>query len=779
MATTDKRLNIAPKRIMGWQSFKDNMFDFLRDDIHNLMGKVYRTSGAFVAMDLAAGTGNDQFDIQASGGGTVPDGLLAIDGGGYLLAPKSVLPSIEDVPFENTVGNDYHVAMRMAEKPSGLYVNPRDGMPTFDTFEEIIGWSASPDSVVDNTGTLTFIVNSVTESGVSHVGRKVIVYKTTPGVDAQTEIVAIEECTTVWNGGNNEITTSSNFGQGATPSTTASDYLVILVGPRVSRTTNLKTLDPWMFLGVIAGNGPGSSPVAFDMAEQQLIDIPLSDLSDIIRYEGASGTDRAKIDVTVFSGDAATDQIRVTDLSNGTPIRFKVDGLGNVTVEGDLTVQGDTFQKDITQVDTHLAVFDNMNLGNEDTDDHLIKGNWIHKNAAETAVFFQVGSEGSIAGHIGVGMAPIASSVMAIGGLSTFYNTMTPNTDNTVDIGSPSLRWKEIFVADTLSLENDAILRFKSDFSDPDEKIWRFRAIESRFDLKVWNDVESTSATVLRINRTGAAADWMAIKGNISLGSILAPTEFVVEAHGHTGPASASYDLGSVTTAWNSVYAADLVLSGGASMVNLAVNGAGEGEGVSTDLIPQGNQTKSLGTPSWQWADLHVSRVVTSQLEIPGYGVKCNLIPSTPNDYNLGANDGYWSNVHGDDFYIGEIHPLSGDNVSLNAGLIPTFTDDVAIGDATHALADLYSMEVYTDGIVQFGTSGVQLTGHLYPLSNGGYDLGTVAKSFGRLVLDGLILDADDSIGTTAYTTITAVIETGALGALLHLAVSDSTRRAI
>ena len=332
MSSGDKKLNVVTKRILGWHSFKDNLLDYLDDLDRDLITQVFKTSGTFVALSLAA-SGTDEYAITGYGALGVVD---AIDGLGNMLDLYNKKTYNDNVPFENITGKDYHVAIRKASLPQGITVSQEDGQPNFDTYEEIVGWEADPDAVIDNLdGTITFQVDSVTESGVTNAGRTVAVYKKIPGLGALTESVALETLTVAWVSSENRITTAADFGQ-TTVSTTASDYRVVLMGPRTSRDTDLRPLSDWCFVGIVDGK-TGVPPDTFDTSDQELIDIPFSDWAHIVRYESVP-PDRLKIEVEALAGESGVDQIRINHL--GTGITFKVDEAGNITTSGTSTLNG-------------------------------------------------------------------------------------------------------------------------------------------------------------------------------------------------------------------------------------------------------------------------------------------------------------------------------------------------------------------------------------------------------------------------------------------------------
>lgn len=327
MATGDKRYNWILNRIIGYDNFEDNFFDFLRDDIHNFADIVFANTGTTQLISLAA-DGNDKFKL--TGYPAIPN-IGAIDGSGYFLRPASRVADIEGVQFENAIGITYYAAMANAEIPSGLEINPKDGNPNFDLWEEVIGWSGDPDSVVVSGGGLKFVIDGVTEASVSNAGRSAIVFKKIPGENSLVVGTAIETLAVTWDSSNNIITSVAQFGQ-TTPSTTASDYTVVVLGPRVSRNTDLRTLTDWVFLGTVIGVGAGSPPSVFDMSDQNVMSIGISDLSDVTRYDSGSGSPKLKIDVKSYAGELTnTPQIAVTPVGGGAYV-FEVNHNGDMVV---------------------------------------------------------------------------------------------------------------------------------------------------------------------------------------------------------------------------------------------------------------------------------------------------------------------------------------------------------------------------------------------------------------------------------------------------------------
>ena len=324
MGTTDQRLNVTRNRIIGKDDLGERGLDYLRGLVLEGIEKTFLKDVVFgdTALDLQA-DGNDKFKVVGT--------AIATDGIGHML---DVANSGFDlgIQFENESPVDYDVGLRFAEVPAGVQVNPRNGLPEYVAFEEQIGESADPDSVVDNgNSTITFVVDSVAEVLITNAGRKVRVFKKIPAKSATTEVIAVEEITVAFVGAvgfeKNQITTTGALGQ-ATISTVASDYTVVLMGPTVRRGPDLENASGIAFLGRVTGGGAGSPPSGFNTGGQDLFDFSFADLADFTRREPLS--DRLKIDVKSNGADVLTDQIRVQDPAAAAV--FRVDGEGSMFV---------------------------------------------------------------------------------------------------------------------------------------------------------------------------------------------------------------------------------------------------------------------------------------------------------------------------------------------------------------------------------------------------------------------------------------------------------------
>ncbi|PNX50395.1 MAG: hypothetical protein BV456_06860, partial [Thermoplasmata archaeon M8B2D] len=208
MPTGDKYLNITTKRVVGTDDFGTRFLEYLRSRIEEMNRQQYETAFFHPNGVSIVAAGNDKFDLEQD---TVDGNAIGSDGlGNFLDFENSTYQNIE---FENQSSIDYYVALKYCAIPSGIQINPRTGYPEWISYEDQIGEKADPDSATDNgNDTITFVIDSVTEASVDHSGRIATIWLKTPGVEATTETIAIENCTVVYSGGHNQITTSGSLG---------------------------------------------------------------------------------------------------------------------------------------------------------------------------------------------------------------------------------------------------------------------------------------------------------------------------------------------------------------------------------------------------------------------------------------------------------------------------------------------------------------------------------------------------------------------------------------
>jgi hypothetical protein len=267
MATGSSYAVFNSKALAGTNDFGVNLVNYVRTLSQEAVAARWNVDGVFSSKLTIAASGANKIQINGATKGT--------DGIGHILDITQLAD--RTAQFQNTNAILYYVGMFYAESPSDIRVNPRTGAPQYVAFQEYIGLSGSPDNAIDNgNGTISFDINGITEAGVSNAGRIVRVYKKIPASGALTKAIAVEDCT-VFFGAANRITTVGTLGQ-TTVSTTASDYVVVLLGVSVKRNTDLRSVQGCCFIGTVTGNG--GTPSVFSNVDQVLLQT-FSDASQI------------------------------------------------------------------------------------------------------------------------------------------------------------------------------------------------------------------------------------------------------------------------------------------------------------------------------------------------------------------------------------------------------------------------------------------------------------------------------------------------------------------
>ena len=546
MSTAAEYVNITRKRLLGTTDFDDNFLSHLRALVQETHERTFKSSCVYETAITLGDSGADKIAL----GGTAQ----ATDGDGHILDPWQDTDYNTGIQFENAAAVDYDVALHYCERPVGVQINPRTSGPEFISWAEAIGESGDPNAVVDLGSNIQFDIDNVCEAGVSHAGRKALVFMKVLPANAITYSVAVEECTVTWTGAVNRITTTAKLGQD-TISTTASDYTVILLGPTIRRLSSLFDADGYAYIGSVTGIGAGGTPTAFDITQQDVLEASLSDLSDFTRV---ASNGRVKIDVKAIAGESAEDQIRVTN-SAGT-VRFRVTEAGDVYIEGDLEVQGTTTQHDVVTVYSDATITDNLTAGDDDSDDsHLIKGEWRHTNTAGTANYFTVDGD---TGRIGIGKVYDTSGDWPL----DVQNNARFNSTLRISSSSPTLQWRE------------------TDIAVDAGGLWRLFYSGGEFYFQ-----ENTAVG----GDFSVANGWL--KSDRVSSSLL--------CYKHFSPTNDNtVDIGSATREWRNLY-----IDGTAYVDTLSLSTTA-GEGCATTFVPTTTASINLGGPSYRWGTLYATR---------------------------------------------------------------------------------------------------------------------------------------------------------------------------
>lgn len=408
MTTGALQTNLTDKRILGATDMRDGMFGYLSNDVRDLAKWTFRKGGVFDTSASLVSGGTDRVSVSPISSQTWTDGL------GRFMVLNALLG--QAIRFQNATGVIYQVALKWAQVPSGLQINPRTGKPEIMNLTDTIGESGAPAAVSTAGAGLKLVIDNLCETGVTHVGRTAVAWKVTPGAGALNESVAVETLTLQYDGVNNFVTTVAKFGETTAP-LTPSLYRVVVLGPSIKRNTSMLGVDGYAFVGTVTGAGAGVAPSTFSTTNQRVIDTSLAGLDDITR-NGTNGS--LKVSVRADVGDANENQLETRDTSN--VVRFSVNELGNTVVGGTFNSTGAaTFASSVTVVGA-TALNGNVNIGDADSDTHALKGSLTHLAASNTVTSLAVNGA---TGRVGIGQAAPGSGFLGITGAVAIVGATT------------------------------------------------------------------------------------------------------------------------------------------------------------------------------------------------------------------------------------------------------------------------------------------------------------------------------------------------------------------
>jgi len=276
-----------------------------------------------------------------------------------------------------------------------------------------------------------------------------------------------------------------------------------------------------------------------------------------------------------------------------------------------------------------------------------------------------------------VGIGPVQDVVITTG-------TMRPKTDNTVDLGTSTLEFKDLYI--------DGIAQVDT--------------------LQV--DESATIAANLTVTGNATISTNLTVNGNTTIGNAATDTITVTAdvASNLIPSADNTYDLGAATDEWRDLYidgtatidtlqvdesatiTANLTVNGNTTLGNAATDTVTITADVASNLIPSADDTHDLGSATDEWRNIYIdgtaqvdtlqvdeSATITANLTVNGNttlgnaatdtvtvtaDVASNLIPSADNTYDLGATGSEWK-----DLYItgtANIDSLVADTAAISAG---------------------------------------------------------------------------------------------------------------
>ena len=329
-------------------------------------------------------------------------------------------------------------------------------------------------------------------------------------------------------------------------------------------------------------------------------------------------------------------------------------------------------------------------------------------------------------------------------------SSITPNTDDTYDLGSSSKEWRNLYVDGTANIDT---LRVDSG-------------------SLTTADIDGGSIDGTTIGGSTPAAGTfttLVANGNVDLGDATSDT---ITATGRfdsalVPSADGTYDLGSSSLEWNDLYIdgtanIDTLSADSATLTTVDINGGSiDGAGIGANSASSGAFTTLSASGNVDLGDA-TSDTITATGRFDSV-----LVPSADDTYDLGESNLEWRNLYLDGTaYIDilEVHSLSSFNAEAS------FSGNVNLGNH---VSDIIRIQG-------------RVNSNIVPYADSTYDLGTTALRWSNLFIDAATVTDDVSIGgnlevignanitgTLTYEDVTNIDSVGVVTARSGLVVSS------
>lgn len=322
-----------------------------------------------------------------------------------------------------------------------------------------------------------------------------------------------------------------------------------------------------------------------------------------------------------------------------------------------------------------------------DTANNIANGNVINASDLDGEFDAIQSAMDATTGHTHDGTVGGGAPIISVGPVQDVVITtgaIRPKTDNTVDLGTSTLEFKDLFIDGTANIDT----------------------------LQV--DESATITANLTVTGNATITTNLTVNGNTTIGNAATDTITVTaDVASHLIPSvDNTYDLGASTDEWRNLYidgiaqvdtlqvdesatiTADLTVNGNTTLGNAATDIVTVTADVASNLIPSVDNTYDLGASTDEWRNIYIdgvaqvdtlqvdeSATITANLTVNGNttlgdatsdtvtvtaNVASNFIPSADNTYDLGSSSKEWK-----DLYItgtANIDSLVADTAAISAG---------------------------------------------------------------------------------------------------------------
>ena len=405
-----------------------------------------------------------------------------------------------------------------------------------------------------------------------------------------------------------------------------------------------------------------------------------------------------------ISGSGTAGDAHLTSSMHIVPGVNNIYTLGNTELKWkDLHVDGNAFldtvrNTAIPSVTGSMIVSGNLTPGKDDTYDLGASGAEWKDLYVDGTAYIDTLSLTSLATDIDISSISCSAQLLNVSG------TIHPGTDDTYDLGTSGLQWKDLYIDGTANIDT----------------------LGSAADATT--NAYITTATVDVLASSGS------LNANITVSGSLIPGK------------DNTIDLGSVSKEYKNIH-----IDGIASIDVLAdISASDQTVFVSSSLIPTNDDIWSLGSATNQWKDLHIDGTANidtlnaDSLDVSGVAsintladisasaqtvfVSSSLVPTNDDVWDLGSSTNEWNDLHIDG--TANIDTLAADSASFGrftSHLIPSNNNGLSFGSVDFKLKESFIVTGSFDLI----------SSSLVPYADDTYDLGSSDNKWKDLYVDG------------------------------------------
>lgn len=315
--------------------------------------------------------------------------------------------------------------------------------------------------------------------------------------------------------------------------------------------------------------------------------------------------------------------------------------------------------------------------------------------------------------------APLVSDTV------TTNRTFRPTTDNTIDLGTSTIKWANIY----------GTTGYFSTISNNNNWINTAGGLRPNNDNQHW--IGELTKRYQRLYAVNTFTDTIASTGTSNLLLTTPTASQVVSCERDLLPQTDSFSiLGSTSKRWANIHGtivttstlqpplgSDLTISGGVGLTNIRA---------ATNLLPDITNTYDTGSTSLLWNRGYFNNVYTNNLRgVTGAITNHNsIVPVSNNSLNLGSSSSRYALVHTQIVNCSQFQNQNGTEITCTENFSPSVTQSYNLGSSTLQWLNTYTTNLYSDLLFGLASNIISVAHDFVPLVTFATNLGSSLKKF-------------------------------------------------